>query len=130
MKLSYVLVIAISLLSIGSSHAAQESLEELLAQAKDAPQLVPEKAQRQASVHIARSLLLSHYRKQDIDRGLSERVFEHYIDSLDSQRLYFLQSDIDEFEPYRTRLHGALKTGQLEPGFRIYNRYQQRVINR
>lgn len=130
MKLSYVLVIAITLLSIGSTHAAQESLEELLAQAKDAPQLIPEKAQRQASVHIARSLLLSHYRKQDIDRGLSERVFEHYIASLDNQRLYFLQSDIDEFEPYRTRLHGALKTGQLEPGFRIYNRYQQRVINR
>lgn len=130
MKFIHVLVVAISLLSFGSVHAAQESLEDLLAQAQSIPKLTPEKAQREASVHIARSLLLSHYRKQDIDRTLSERVFEHYLESLDSQRLYFLQSDIEEFEPYRTRLHGALKTGQLEPGFKVYNRYQERVIKR
>lgn len=130
MKFIHVLVVVLSLLSFGSTHAAQESLEDLLAQAQSTPTLTPEKAQREASVHIARSLLLSHYRKQDIDRSLSERVFEHYLESLDSQRLYFLQSDIQEFEPYRTRLHGALKTGQLEPGFKIYNRYQERVIKR
>jgi len=130
MKLTHVLVGVIALLTFGSAQSAQQSLEELLAQAQTAPKLTPEKAQREASVHIARSLLLSHYRKQDIDRSLSARVFEHYLDSLDGQRLYFLQSDIEEFEPYRTRLHGALKTGQLEPGFKIYNRYQERVINR
>ncbi|KZZ10441.1 peptidase S41 [Oleiphilus sp. HI0130] len=130
MKFIHVLVVAISLLSFGSVHAAQESLDDLLAQAQSTPELSPEKSQREASVHIARSLLLSHYRKQDIDRTLSERVFDHYLDSLDSQRLYFLQSDIEEFAPYRTRLHGALKTGQLEPGFKMYNRYQERVIKR
>ncbi|KZY90807.1 peptidase S41, partial [Oleiphilus sp. HI0073] len=130
MKFIHVLVVAISLLSFGSVHAAQESLDDLLAQAQSTPELSPEKSQREASVHIARSLLLSHYRKQDIDRTLSERVFDHYLDSLDSQRLYFLQSDIEEFAPYRTRLHAALKTGQLEPGFKMYNRYQERIIKR
>ncbi|WP_197469208.1 PDZ domain-containing protein, partial [Oleiphilus sp. HI0125] len=130
MKLTHVLVAVIAMMSFGLTHAAQQSLEELLAQAEQAPELVPEKSQREASVHIARSLLLSHYRKQDIDRELSKRVFEHYLDSLDGQRLYFLQSDIEEFEPYRNRLHGALKTGQLEPGFKIFNRYQERVIQR
>jgi len=130
MKLTHVLVAVIAMMSFGLTHAAQQSLEELLEQAEQAPELVPEKSQREASVHIARSLLLSHYRKQDIDRELSKRVFEHYLDSLDGQRLYFLQSDIEEFEPYRNRLHGALKTGQLEPGFKIFNRYQERVIQR
>lgn len=92
--------------------------------------LAPERQQREASIHIARNLLLSHYRKQDINKQLSAKVFDNYLDSLDNQRLYLMQSDIDEFEPYRYRLHGALKTGQLEPGFRIYNRYQARVIDR
>ena len=116
--------------SLPANALQQETLDELIAQAKDLPQLSPEKEQREASVHIARSLLLNHYRKQNIDKSLSERVFNHYLSSLDSQRLYFLKSDIDEFEPYRYRLHGALKTGQLEPGFKIYNRYQQRFIDR
>lgn len=97
---------------------------------KEFSPLNPEREQREASLHIARSLLLRHYHKQDIDQDLSEKAFESYLDSLDGQRLYFLQSDIDEFEPYRYRLDGALKTGQLEPGFRIYNRFQQRLISR
>ena len=92
--------------------------------------LAPDRQQREASIHIARNLLLSHYRKQDIDKQLSAKVFDNYLNTLDGQRLYLLQSDIDEFEPYRYRLHGALKTGQLEPGFRIYNRYLERVIQR
>lgn len=105
-------------------------IDELLQKARDFEELKPERQQREASIHIARQLLLSHYRKQDIDKALSTKVLDNYLESLDSQRLYFLQSDIDEFEPYRFRLHGALKTGQLEPGFRIYNRYQERFIER
>ncbi len=126
------LTLLLVLLSVGLSAQA-------LTDAKDQDQdwankefvpLAPERQQREASIHIARNLLLSHYRKQDIDKQLSAKVFGNYLDSLDSQRLYLLQSDVNEFEPYRFRLHGALKTGQLEPGFRIYNRYQQRVIDR
>ncbi len=92
--------------------------------------LIPDKDQQAASIHISRQLLLSHYRKQAIDGALSERIFDKYIDSLDGQRLYFIASDIESFNPYRNRLDSALKTGQLDPGFNIYNRYQQRVIER
>jgi len=92
--------------------------------------LVANKDQQAASIHVSRQLLLSHYRKQAIDKALSERIFENYLDSLDGQRIYFLTGDIESFEPYRHRLDGALKTGQLDPGFNIYNRYQQRVIER
>lgn len=126
--------LVISLLLLFSLQAQalvnDESEARLLEQARDFGALKPERAQREASIHIARQLLLSHYRKQDIDKTLSKKVYDNYIDSLDSQKLYFLQSDVDSFAPYRTRLHGALKTGQLEPGFRVYNRYQERFIER
>ena len=92
--------------------------------------LTPNKDQQAASIHVSRQLLLSHYRKQAIDKNLSERIFENYLDTLDSQRIYFLTSDIESFEPYRFRLDGALKTGQLDPGFNIYNTYEKRVIER
>lgn len=124
-------LIFIALIVVNTGHALTDSSEKsLLQQAQEFSELKPERQQREASIHIARSLLLSHYRKQDIDKRLSEKVFDNYLNSLDSQHLYFLKSDIEEFAPYRFRLHGALKTGQLEPGFNIYNRFQQRFIER
>jgi len=123
-------VLCLALAGVSSFALTQSDDITQLHDATEFTPLTPDRDQREASIHIARSLLLSHYRKQDIDKSLSEKVFDNYLDSLDGQRLYLLQSDIDEFMPYRHRLHGALKTGQLEPGFRIYNRYQQRVIDR
>ncbi|WP_250657704.1 carboxy terminal-processing peptidase [Alkalimarinus coralli] len=112
-----------SLLTSGSAFALATNTD-------DFQPLMPDKEQQAASIHVSRQLLLSHYRKQPIDRNLSERIFNKYLDSLDSQRIYFLASDIESFEPYRFRLDGALKTGQLSPGFNIYNTYEQRVIER
>lgn len=106
------------------------SVSALVISDQDFQPLVPDKEQQAASIHVSRQLLLSHYRKQPIDRTLSERIFVNYLDTLDSQRIYFLAKDIEEFEPYRFRLDGALKTGQLEPGFNMYNRYEKRVIER
>ncbi len=123
-------LLTLALAGVSSFALTQGDDSALLHNIEEFTPLTPDRQQREASIHIARSLLLSHYRKQDIDKSLSEKVFDNYLDSLDGQRLYLLQSDIDEFMPYRHRLHGALKTGQLEPGFRIYNRYQQRVIDR
>jgi carboxyl-terminal processing protease len=126
------LLIPLLLLAFSSASFAltDSSNSELLKQAQAFSELEPEREQREASIHIARSLLLSHYRKQDIDKSLSEKVFDNYIDSLDPQKLYFLKDDIDYFSAYRERLHGALKTGQLEPGFNIYNLFQSRYIDR
>lgn len=93
-------------------------------------ELEPTRAQQEASLYVARSLSLNHYRKQHIDKKLSEKVYENYLDSLDPSRIYFLSKDIEDFEVYRFRLDSALKTGQLDPAFRIYNRYQERVLTR
>ncbi|WP_246065557.1 carboxy terminal-processing peptidase [Hydrocarboniclastica marina] len=90
----------------------------------------PTVEQSRASILIARQLQFTHFRDQNIDDVLSGRIYEAYLDSLDSQRLYLTRSDIDEFEPLRTRMDDALKTGRLDPAFMIYNRYQKRMIER
>lgn len=95
-----------------------------------ATHLQPTRDQVESSLHVARNLSLNHYRKQPINKALSEKIYEHYLASLDPSRLYFLQSDIDEFEAYRFKLDSAIKTGQLSPAFKIYNRYQTRVLDR
>ncbi len=48
----------------------------------------------------------SHYERIEVDEDLGERFFDSYIDSLDSNKLYFLGSDIEAFrEKYGDNLH-------------------------
>ncbi|AZZ93441.1 tail-specific protease [Hahella sp. KA22] len=92
--------------------------------------LSPTADQEKASRDIARQLQYAHYRSLKIDGEVSSEVLDNYIKYLDPQRIYFTQSDIDEFENYRYRLDGAIKSGQLDPAFRIYNRFQSRIVGR
>lgn len=95
-----------------------------------ATHLIPDRDQVESSLHVARNLSLSHYRKQPINKELSEKIYDHYLSALDPSHLYFIQADIDEFESYRFKLDSAIKTGQLSPAFKVFNRYQTRVIER
>ena len=86
--------------------------------------------QARANILIARQLQFTHFRDLSIDDMLSSDVYDAYMDYLDGQRVYLTQEDLESFEPLRYRLGTALKTGQLQPGFDIYNTVQQRVIER
>lgn len=75
-------------------------------------------------------LLGRHYEKQRLNDDLSSKIFDLYIKSMDSNRSYFLQSDIDEFEQFRYKLDDSLIAGTLKPPFLMYNRLQQRITER
>ena len=75
-------------------------------------------------------LLSKHYKKHRLNNELSSKIFDLYIKSVDNNRSYFLQSDIDEFEQYRYQLDDGLIQGNLNAPFLIYNRLEQRVTER
>ena len=62
-------------------------------------------------------LATRHYRGQTIDDALSKRYLAEYLDQLDPLKAYFLQSDIDEFSQWQTKLDDLAKRGDLTPGF-------------
>lgn len=86
--------------------------------------------QARANILIARQLQFTHFRELGISNELSGDVFNAYLNFLDGQRIYLSQQDISTFDTIRTQLGSALKTGQLQPGFDIYNVVQQRIIER
>jgi len=86
--------------------------------------------QARANILIARQLQFTHFRNLGISDELSGDVFDAYLNYLDSQRIYLTQEDIDALSRVKKHLGSALKTGQLQPGFDIYNLVQQRVIER
>ena len=80
--------------------------------------------------NIVNALASRHYVSSRLDDDLSSRILDTYIDDLDPSKSYFLQSDINEFEQYRFDLDDALKQGNLNPAFDIFNRYHLRVNDR
>ena len=72
-------------------------------------------------------LATRHYRGQTIDDELSKRYLAEYLDQLDPLKGYFLQSDIDEFSQWQTKLDDLAKRGDIKPGFFIFNRLRDRA---
>ncbi|WP_420385037.1 carboxy terminal-processing peptidase [Roseivirga sp.] len=71
-----------------------------------------------------------HYRDIDLNDSLSSVIFDNFIESLDGNKNYFLQSDIKSFEKYRFTLDEDLKRGNLVPAFYIFNIYRNRILSR
>ncbi len=71
-----------------------------------------------------------HYTRLEVDDELSEKILGRYLEALDPTRSYFLQSDIDDFEIYRTRLDNALRDSSLAPVFEIFKVLRKRVVSR
>lgn len=86
--------------------------------------------QARANILISRQLQFTHFRDQAINDDLANEVFDDYLDYLDGQRIYVTQQDIQSFQRYKQGMAAGLRTGQLQPGFAIYNRVQERIIER
>ncbi len=79
----------------------------------------------------ARLLERTHYSQQQLDDEVSGKWLDRYIDSLDRLHLYFLESDVGEFEKYRTELDNlTLESGDTRPAHLIFARMMERVEQR
>ena len=71
-----------------------------------------------------------HFSKKKISNESSHLILKNYLNTLDSQKIYFTQSDINYFQRYRYKIDDALKNGNLEPIFDIFRIYRLRVQQR
>ena len=92
--------------------------------------LKPLDIHNRTNLTIVEQLRNNHYVKKELNDTASGQIFEKFIESLDRGRAYFTLADIEEFESYRYELDDSLKRGNLEPAFKIFNRYQSSVIDR
>ncbi|MGH8556578.1 MAG: carboxy terminal-processing peptidase [Methylococcales bacterium] len=89
--------------------------------------LRPEPEYSETSEKIIEYLKLGHYRQLELNDRLSSKMLDEYMLQLDKSRSHFTQADVSEFEVYRTRLDDDLKNGNLDAGYAIFNRYNQRI---
>ena len=96
----------------------------------DALKIEPDMEHRYASNIATRFLTNYHYKRTRLDDDLSSEIFETYLKLLDPSRVYFLASDIESFERYRSGLDDALRHSDLMPAYDIFNVYAERVQQR
>ena len=68
-----------------------------------------------------------HYKKISIDDNLSENLYNSFIKQLDSQKRFFLKSDIREFEKYKYLLDDQIKEYDLSFFNLVYQRSKIRI---
>ncbi len=100
------------------------------AEVKSPPVLAPQKQQGQAALLSAQFLSRYSYKPVALDDDLSAKVMDHFIKSLDPDRVIFLQADIDKFMAERTKIDDAIEREDLKIPFGIFNTYEKRVVDR
>ncbi len=88
--------------------------------------VAPTDTERVTARKIGRILEEDHYSRAPLDRHMSEVVFQRYLEMLDPQHSYLLQSDIDEFSAYRDQFDDMIRTGDIDPAYLMFFRFQQR----
>ena len=75
-------------------------------------------------------LQFGHYSPKRLDDEYSSRIFDDYLKTLDPNKIYFTQADIDQFEPYRSKLDDLLKKRNVEVAFDIFKLFRTRLSER
>jgi len=90
--------------------------------------LKPTPSEEEASRYIAQYLLQNHYRKVPANDSLSQQVFNRFLDNLDSNRSYFISSEVDRLRrDVAGRIDDEFVSGNPSAGFTIYNLFLQRA---
>ncbi|MHA4736376.1 carboxy terminal-processing peptidase [Dyadobacter sp. MSC1_007] len=80
---------------------------------------------------VATRILSSyHYRKLNLNDSLSGAIFDKYLEAIDHGKLYYLATDISEFEKYKNSFDDYLQNRELDVPFQIYNVFRKRYKER
>jgi carboxyl-terminal processing protease len=67
----------------------------------------------------------THFVDKRYNDAMSRAHLETYLERLDPSRLYFTQSDVDDFVKFETTLDDLGRQGELYPAVEIYERYRE-----
>ncbi len=94
------------------------------------PALAPGRQHARIARLTAEMLPREHLKRKALGPEVSRQALENYLRSLDFERVYFLQSDIDRFEAQALTLSEQLQDGEVAFAFDVFATFQERVRDR
>src|SRR5271165_268176 len=80
---------------------------------------------------VGQILEQNHYTQRKLDSNMAKQVLETYLESLDYDKLFFTQEDIDQIRnEYSSGLGDDILLGNLTSAKHIYEIFKQRVDQR
>ena len=90
----------------------------------------PSATDRQIALTVSILMEQEHVAQRKIDDLAGERCLKTMLKSLDPLKLYFYQSDIDEFMANEHSLDDMVRRGDIKMAYTIFDRFLQRVNER
>ncbi len=90
----------------------------------------PSATDRQIALAVSLLMEKQHLAQKKIDDQAGERCLTSLLKSLDPLKLYFYQSDVDEFAANQHQLDDMVRRGDIRIAYRIFDRFLQRVDER
>lgn len=90
----------------------------------------PETQDRQITLAVTRYMRDGHITRHELNDEIAERLVTNFLKTLDVQKVFFYQSDIDSFRKEEKDLDDAIRRGNIEFAFRVFDTYLKRVDER
>ena len=89
-----------------------------------------EREQKHIALIVSTLMDQKHMAQMRVDDEISRRAMEKYFETLDPMKLYFTQSDIDQFAPESTKIDDYVRAGDVALAQRIFDVFLARVAER
>ena len=76
---------------------------------------------------VSKLLEERHYNARRVDDPMAREMLRNYLNNLDYNHLFFLQSDVDGFQHFATEMDNDLIVGDIKPALAIYQVYSNRL---
>ena len=90
----------------------------------------PTNDHRRIALAVAKLMERQHLSRRQLDDEISRRSLETFLKSLDPKKLFFYQSDVDQFMADRNRLDDFFKRGDIQFAHKVFARFLARVEER
>jgi carboxyl-terminal processing protease len=90
----------------------------------------PQPNDRHVALMVSTLMRRDHFSKHSLDDQISDRALNMFLKTLDPMKVYFYQSDIDEFMRRKNDLDDMIKAGDLTFSYTVYKRFLQRIDER
>ncbi|MBM4093416.1 MAG: tail-specific protease [Planctomycetes bacterium] len=90
----------------------------------------PTSMDRHVAQTVSKLVTGSHLSQRPINDEISRRAFKLFLESLDPLKMYFHQSDVDEFKRFEVALDDMLARNDTSFAYVVFQRFLQRVQER
>lgn len=90
----------------------------------------PARSDRTVTRAVRSLMEQEHLSRHPLDDEISTRAMKSFLEGLDPRKMYFLQSDVDEFMAKERQIDNQIQDGDIRFAYTIFNRFLVRLDER